>query len=73
MIMTEVIAVAHSCRKFFLVIYMVTFLGDAIHLSKNLTTMHLFIHDNNAGGLTVMRLYNLTTCLKVSIFGFMKR
>ena len=47
----EVISLAHSCREMLLIIDMVTSLCDAIGLPKNLTTMDVPVHEDNAGAL----------------------
>ena len=47
----EVIAFAHSWRELLPIIDIVTSLGDAVGLPKDLTTMHVSIHVNNAVAL----------------------
>ena len=48
----EIIALAHSCRELFPIINIVVELGKVVGLpTKDLTTMHVSIHEDNAGAL----------------------
>ena len=50
----EIIALAHCCRELFPVMDLVTDLGKALGLStKDLVTMHVSIHEDNAGALVL--------------------
>jgi hypothetical protein len=50
----EVIALSHCCRELFPVIDIVKELGDVVGLpTKDLTTMHVSIHEDNAGALVL--------------------
>ena len=50
----EIIALAHSCRELFPIIDLVTELGKVVGLpAKDLTTMHVSIHEDNAGALVL--------------------
>ena len=49
----EVIVLAHICRQLLPTIDMVTYLGDAVGLPKDLTTMHVSIHEDNAVALNM--------------------
>ena len=51
MVEAEVIALAYNCRESLPRIDIVTFVGDAVGLSKDLTIMHVIIHEDNAGDL----------------------
>ena len=48
------IALAHSCRGLLPLVDMVAVLREAIGLPKDLTTMHISIHEDNAGKLTLV-------------------
>ena len=52
----KVIAWAHSCRDFLQIIEMVPSLGDAINLPKDLATMQVSVHEDNAGGLILAKI-----------------
>ena len=56
----EVIALSHSGRELLPIIDMVTSLGDALELPKDLTTMHVSIHEDND---IWHRLYHLRKAL----------
>ena len=47
----EVIALDHSCMEFLPIIDMVDSFGDAVGLPKDLTIIHISIHEDNAGAL----------------------
>ena len=47
----EVIALAHSCRKLLSKMDIVATLGGKVGFPKNLTILHILIHENNAGAL----------------------
>ena len=47
-------ALAHSCRELFPVIDLVTELGNVVGLPTNLTTIHVSIHEDNAGALILV-------------------
>ena len=50
----EIIALAHSCRELFPIIDLVISLGKAVGLpTEDLTTMHVSIHEDNAGALVL--------------------
>ena len=50
----DINTLAHSCRELFPVIDQVTELGNVVGLStKDLTTMHVSIHEDNAGALVL--------------------
>ena len=52
----EIIALAHSCRELFPIIDLVVALGKAVGLpTKDLTTMHVSIHEDNAGALILAK------------------
>ena len=44
----EMIILAHSCKELLPIMDMVAFLGEAVGLPKDLTTMHLSILEDNA-------------------------
>ena len=44
----EVIALAHSCRELLPNMDMIAFLGEAVGLPEDLTTMHVSSHEDNA-------------------------
>ena len=48
---TEVIALAHSCRELPPIMDMVTTLREAVDLPKDLTTMHVSIHEDDSRAL----------------------
>ena len=43
-----VVELAHSCREFLSIMDMVAVLGEAVGLPKDLTAMHVSIHEGNA-------------------------
>ena len=47
----DVIALAYGCRELLQTIDMVAVLGKVIDLPKDLTTIHVLIHEDNAGAL----------------------
>ena len=49
----EVIALAHSCRELSAIIDIIAVLGETVGLPKDLTTIHVFIHEDNAGSLSL--------------------
>jgi hypothetical protein len=50
----EIIALAHCCRELFPVIDVVTELGGVLGLdTKDLASMHVSIHEDNAGALVL--------------------
>ena len=50
----EIIALGHSCRELFPIMDMVVELGKAVGLPcDDLTTMHVSIHEDNAGALVL--------------------
>ena len=50
------IAMAHSCRELLPIIDMVTCLGDAVGLPKDLSTMYVSIHEDNARALILVEI-----------------
>ena len=51
----EVTALAHSCRVLLLIIDMVASLSDAVGFPKDLTTMQVTVHEDNAGALILAK------------------
>ena len=49
----EIVALAHFCRELFPIIDMVKFLGPAVGLPVENKTMHVSIHEDNAGALVL--------------------
>lgn len=49
----EVIALAHSCRELFPIMDMVASLSKILHLPDPATSMHVSIHEDNAGALVL--------------------
>ena len=50
----EINALAHSCKELFPIIDIVSELGDVVGLpTKDLTSMHVSIHEDNAGALVL--------------------
>ena len=50
----EIIALAHSCRELFPVMDLVQEMGSVVGLpTEDLTTMHVSIHEDNAGALVL--------------------
>ena len=47
----EVFALAHSCRELLPIMDVVAVLGEAVGLPKDLTTMHVLTHEDNAAAL----------------------
>ena len=52
----EVISIAHSCGKMLLIIVMVDSFDDEVSLSKDLTTVHISIHDGNGEALILAEI-----------------
>ena len=50
---TEIIALAHSCRELFPVMDIVKSLSSAVGLANPETSMHVSIHEDNAGALVL--------------------
>ena len=63
---TEVIALAHSCRRLLPIMDMIAVLEEAVGLPKGLTTMHLSIYEDSAGALILAEKL-LPQYLEVSI------
>ena len=49
----KVIALAHRCRELLPIMDMVAVLEEAVGLPKDLTTIHVLIHEDNAGALVL--------------------
>jgi hypothetical protein len=47
----EVVAIAHCARELIPIMQMVEFLGPAVNLPVDITSMHVCIHEDNAGAL----------------------
>ena len=50
---SEIIALAHSCKELFPIMDLTQSLGQAVGLSVSPTTMHVSIHEDNAGALVL--------------------
>ena len=55
----EMIVLAHNCRELFPIIDMIPAIGEAAGLPKQLTTMHVSIHEDNAEALTLAETLQL--------------
>jgi hypothetical protein len=49
----EIVALAHSCRKLFPIMDMVSMLGEKVGLPVSEATMNVSIHEDNAGALVL--------------------
>ena len=49
------IALAHTCRELLPIINMVTSHGDAVSHQKDMSTMQISIHEENAGALILLK------------------
>ena len=47
----EIVAMAHCARELIPIMQMVEFLGPAVNLPSDITSMHVSIHEDNAGAL----------------------
>ena len=54
---SEIIAMAHCCREFFPIIYIVTSLGKSVGLSMGDTTINVYIYEENTGALVLDRTF----------------